>query len=75
MKLYKIRKGKYYFITAIFLGCLILSFFNINVYESQIIGTYIDGKETEQLPTKNSGYAVEKIVCDNSQNVSWDYHK
>ena len=75
MKLYKIRKGKYYFITAIFLGCLILSFFNINVYESQIIGTYIDGKETEQLPTKNSGYAVEKIVCDNNQNASWDYHK
>lgn len=75
MKLYKIRKGKYYFITAIFLGCLVLSFFNINVYESQIIGTYIDGKETKQLPTKNSGYAVEKIVCDNNQNASWDYHK
>ena len=27
------------------------------------------------MPTKGSGYAVEKIVCDNNKNASWDYDK
>ncbi len=41
----------------------------------QFIGAYINGKYSETLPSKGSGYAVEKIVCENNKNASWDYDK
>lgn len=40
-----------------------------------IIGAYVDGKYSTTLPSKGSGYAVEKIVCDNNKSASWDYVK
>ena len=69
-------------------SCLILSLFiasfciilsnsfsnNKNITEDEeLIGTYIDGEYSENIPNKDTGYVVEKIVCDNNAVGKWDY--
>ena len=41
--------------------------------DEELIGTYIDGQYSENIPNKDTGYVVEKIVCDNNAVGKWDY--
>ena len=36
------------------------------------IASYIDGEWSNEIPGKNDGYAVDKIVCDNGATATWD---
>ncbi len=79
MKIFKNKKRKYIIITS-FVSTFVVAGFIITHYnsipkEELLIGAYIDGTHSETLPTKGSGYKVEKIVCDNNKNASWDYNK
>ena len=38
------------------------------------IASYIDGKWSNEIPGKNDGYIVDKIVCDNGATGTWDYN-
>ena len=38
------------------------------------IASYIDGEWSNEIPGKNDGYIVDKIVCDNSATGTWDYN-
>ena len=57
--------------------CIILSnSFSNNkniIQDEELIGTYIDGEYSENIPNKDTGYVVEKIVCDNNAVGKWDY--
>ena len=59
-------------ISIILLGTGSYIYYNSIPKEEPLIGAYIDGKYSNTLPTKNSGYVVEKIVCDNDASASWD---
>ena len=78
MKIFKNKKLKYIIITSLVstfvVAGLIITHYNIPKEET-LIGAYIDGTYSETLPTRGSGYTVEKIVCDNNKNASWDYNK
>lgn len=73
-------KYKKYLLLFIILFFFILSLFlsNINHAFSKdklLIAAYIDGEYSSTLPSKGSGYTVDKIVCDNDENAVWDYNK
>ena len=36
------------------------------------IASYIDGEWSNEIPGKDDGYAVDKIVCDNGATATWD---
>ena len=36
------------------------------------IASYIDGEWSNEIPGKNDGYVVDKIVCDNGATATWD---
>ena len=79
MKIFKNKKRKYITISGLvgafaIIG-LCITYYNFIPKEEPLIGAYIDGTYSETLPTKGSGYVVEKIVCDNNKNASWDYDK
>ena len=79
MKIFKNKKRKYIIISS-FVSTFVVAGFIITHYnsipkEEPLIGAYIDGTHSETLPTKGSGYKVEKIACDNNKNASWDYNK
>ena len=38
------------------------------------IASYIDGEWSNEIPGKNDGYIVDKIVCDNGTTGTWDYN-
>ena len=42
-------------------------------YDYDLIGVYVDNEYKENIPNKNEGYIVEKIVCDNDTSAIWDY--
>ena len=76
----KNKKRKKLFIILSIVCLLTISSISFIYYKQStkvepIIGAYIDGSYSETLPTKGSGYTVEKIVCDNNKNASWDYNK
>ena len=79
MKIFKNKKRSYIIITSLLSAFAIIglciTYYNSIPKEEPLIGAYIDGNYSETLPTKGSGYAVEKIVCDNNENASWDYGK
>lgn len=79
MKIFKNKKRKYIIITGLVstfaVVGLVITYYNSIPKEEPLIGTYIDGTYSETLPSKGSSYAVEKIVCDNNKNASWDYNK
>lgn len=62
-------------ISIILLGTGSYIYYNSIPKEEPLIGAYIDGIYSSTLPAKNDGYTVEKIVCDNNKNASWDYNK
>ena len=79
MKIIKNKKRKYIIIsglvsTFVIIG-LCITYYNSIPKEEPLIGAYINGAYSKALPTKGSGYTVEKIVCDNNKNASWDYNK
>ena len=39
------------------------------------IASYIDGEWSNEIPGKNDGYVVDKIVCDNGAVGTWDNDK
>ena len=79
MKIFKNKKRKYIIITSLVstfvVTGLAITYYNSIPKEEPLIGAYINGTYSETLPSKGSGYAVEKIVCDNNKNASWDYNK
>ena len=79
MKIFKNKKRKYIIVTSLVstfvVTGLIITYYNSIPKEEPLIGTYIDGIYSETLPTKDSHYAVEKIICDNNKNASWDNDK
>ncbi len=46
-----------------------------NLHDNLIIATYIDGEFSDNMPSKDSGYDVDKIECNKDINVKWDYNK
>lgn len=38
----------------------------------EYIASYIDGEYQNEIPGKDDGYAVEKIVCNNGATATWD---
>ena len=79
MKIFKNKKRKYIIISGLVSAFAIIglciTYYNFISKEEPLIGAYIDGTYSETLPLKGSGYAVEKVVCDNNKNASWDYDK
>ncbi len=78
MKIFKDKKRKIIITTLVstfVVTGLIITYYNSIPKEEPLIGAYIDGIYSETLPSKGSGYKVEKIVCDNNKNASWDYDK
>ena len=78
MKIFKNKKRKIIITTLVSTFAvvgLVITYYNSILKEEPLIGAYIDGTYSETLPSKGSGYAVEKIVCDNNKNASWDYGK
>ena len=41
-------------------------------YDIQLQAIYVDGKETDIFPKKDSGLDFEKIECSNDANASFD---
>ena len=39
------------------------------------IASYIDGEWSNEIPGKNDGYVVDKVVCDNGAVGTWNYSK
>ena len=62
-----------------FLLCLIIImigsvwFLNLKNDNSSLVGAYIDGEYASNMPSKDAGYVVEKIVCDNEAVGEWNY--
>ena len=78
MKIFKNKKRKIIITTLVstfVVTGLIITYYNSIPKDEPLIGAYIDGTYSETLPSKGSGYKVEKIVCDNNKNASWDYNK
>ena len=78
MKIFKDKKRKIIItslVSTFVVTGLIITYYNSIPKEEPLIGVYIDSTYSETLPTKGSGYKVEKIVCDNNKNASWDYDK
>ena len=44
----------------------------INEVSNEYIASYLDGEYQTEIPGKNDGYVVDKIVCDNGASATWD---
>ena len=42
------------------------------IKNDNFIASYIDGEWSNEIPGKNDGYVVDKIVCDNGATGTWD---
>ena len=42
------------------------------IYGDVVIGAYIDGEYSSTIPSKNDGYMVDKVVCDNGAVGEWN---
>ena len=58
---------------VIFGSLCLLSFKLSNVSTKNIIGVYVNGEYSNNIPAKDSGYYVDKIECDNGSSGEWDY--
>ena len=43
-----------------------------NDVKNEYIASYIDGEYQNEIPGKDDGYFVDKIVCDNGATATWD---
>ena len=72
MSMLKKRCFLFCFIVLVIINIVILNLKNTE-NNSNLIGVYIDGEYASNIPSKDDGYVVEKIVCDNEVNATWDY--
>ena len=42
------------------------------IKNDDFIASYIDGEWSNEIPGKDDGYVVDKIVCDNGATATWD---
>ena len=42
------------------------------IYGDIVVGAYINGEYSSTFPKKDDGYKVEKIICNNNSNATWD---
>ena len=42
------------------------------IYGDVVIGAYIDGEYSSTIPSKNDGYVVDKVSCDNGAVGEWN---
>lgn len=40
-----------------------------------VIGAYINGEYSKEIPRKSDGYIAEKVVCDNNAIGTWNYEE
>ena len=43
------------------------------IYGDVVIGAYLNGEYSKNLPQKEDGYIVDKIECDNDTTAEWNY--
>ena len=60
-------------ISFLILGSFCWLNFKIDNSTKDIIGVYIEGEYSSNVPLKDSGYYVDKIECDNGSSGEWDY--
>ena len=60
-------------ISFLILGSFYWLNFKVDNSTKNIIGVYIEGEYSSNVPLKDSGYYVEKIECDNGSLGEWDY--
>lgn len=61
-------------VTIILLGTVVSIIYFKNVNDDYgFVGTYIDGEYASNIPSKDDGYVVEKVVCDNEAVGEWNY--
>ena len=44
-----------------------------NNLDKSSLSVYINDEYQEKIPTKDAGYYVEKVTCDNGASGTWDY--
>ena len=44
----------------------------IEEVSNEYIASYLDGEYQTEIPGKNDGYVVDKIICDNGASATWD---
>ena len=77
------RRKFFYLVLSFFILGLILimaiivssnNFINNKLVEedNKYIASYIDGEYQNEIPGKNDGYILDKIVCDNGAVATWD---
>lgn len=81
----KILKKSYIRVLAFIIIFLLLIFIltNTNLVKNQgynelnrnsnLVASYMDGEYQNEIPGKDDGYIVERIVCDNGAIGTWDY--
>ena len=81
----KIFKKSYIRVLAFIIISLLLIFIltNTNLVKNQgynelnrnssLVASYMDGEYQNEIPGKDNGYIVERIVCDNGAIGTWDY--
>ena len=67
------NRSKVNFIFVSLAVLLVVGLFINNNKSKELLGAYIDGQYFDITPSKDSGYVVEKIVCDNNTVGEWDY--
>ena len=72
MKVFKNKNIKYAVLIIIAAVIVIIGVFNSSFSNKKEVGAYIDGVYSDNLPAKDSGYIVEKVVCDNDKNPTWN---
>ena len=72
MSMLKKRCFLFCFIVLVIINIVILNLKNTE-NNSNLIGVYIDGEYASNIPIKDTGYVVEKIVCDNEAVGEWNY--
>lgn len=74
----KLRFKKNVCVFILIVAILGICFLCLNKYDfddksmDNVVGAYIDGECSKTIPGKNTGYVVEKVICDNEATGEWD---
>ena len=77
-----LSKISFYGVTLILLLLIVFLTFKFNKKtenkivsqnDNEYIASYIEGEYQNEIPGKDDGYIVDKIVCDNGATATWDY--
>lgn len=58
---------------VILAGTFLTTLVSRNILDKSLLGVYINDEYQEKIPTKDDGYYVEKVTCDNGASGTWDY--